>query len=264
MSKKYVGYGIVRHKCLILEPKLSYNMNQNLTLTVLLLLCGQITLTAQRYKSPFKAGVTIGINQSQIDGDEQFGYKRRGLNLGLRGAVILNKKMDISTELLYSERGTLPSDAEKSKNKRTVYVSLRYAEVPFLFNYFYEKGDDGHFKWNIYTGISYGRLLRSQTNVYKTFNIQDSVQQDLLNKVGYNTSDFSLIVGVKRCFTNRLGLSLRHTSSLNLLYDNPPPLTPKGNPVPTKNFTSFRSFHLSLNVTYDFFTPKLQKPRKKK
>ena len=78
MSKKYVGYGIVRYKCLILNLKLSYNMNKNLTFTFFLLLWGQIIMTAQKYNSPFKAGVTIGINQAQIDGDEQFGYKRRG------------------------------------------------------------------------------------------------------------------------------------------------------------------------------------------
>ena len=53
MSKKYVGYGIVRHKCLILEPKLSYNMNKNLTLTFLLLLWGQITYVFFRHYVAF-------------------------------------------------------------------------------------------------------------------------------------------------------------------------------------------------------------------
>lgn len=239
-------------------------MKKSQILSFILILCATSVGYAQKYSSPFKAGATIGINLTQIDGDEQFGYNHKGLNLGLRGAVILRKNMDISTELLYSERGTKPDETEKNKNKRTAYLSLQYAEVPLLFNYYYDKADDGHYRWNIYAGVSYARLLRSQTSIYKSFNVTDTIQLNLVNSFGYNTSDLSFIVGVKRYFTNRIGISLRHTNSLNLLYRNPTPITPTRGTVLTRNYTSFRSFFLSANVCYDFITPKLQKARKKK
>ena len=134
---------------------------------LLLFIFVQTALFAQKYSSPFKAGATIGLNFTQIDGDEQFGYNRKGLNFGLRGAVILRKDMDISTELLYSERGALPGNNEKTATKRTINIGLKYADVPFLFNYYYSKADDGHYRWNLYIGVSYGRLLRSQTSISK-------------------------------------------------------------------------------------------------
>lgn len=238
-------------------------MKKRQTLCLLLFTATHIILCAQKYSSLFKAGVTAGVNLTQIDGDEQFGYNRRGYNFGLRGAVILRKDMDISTELLFSQRGTEPDSEEKIKNKRTIFVSLSYAEVPILFNYFYNKSDFGHYKWNLYTGVSYGRLLRSQTTVFKGY-LSDSVQQNLVNTNGYNTSDFSLIFGVKRYFTPRLGVSLRHTISLNYLYQNPVPEIRKlGQPL-VKNYATFRSFFISANLFYDFITPKLAKPRKGK
>lgn len=237
-------------------------MKKNQTLSFLFILWATIFGHAQKYNSPFKAGATVGLNLTQIDGDEQFGYNRRGMNFGLRGAVILRKDMDISTELLYSERGTKPDETEKNKQKRTINLALKYAEVPILFNYYYSKAPDGHYRWNIYTGVSYARLLRSQTSIFKGFNTIDTIQQNLVSTNGYKTGDLSFIIGLKRYFTNRVGVSLRHTNSFNLVYKNPVPVVPTRGTVLIKNYTSFRSFFLSVNVFYDFITPKLQKQRK--
>lgn len=239
-------------------------MKKEHALYLILLFFVPSALSAQKYSSLFKAGATVGVNFSQIDGDEQFGYKKKGINFGLRGAVILRKDIDISTELLYSQRGTQPNSDEKSNQKRSAYVSLGYAEVPILFNYFYDKSEMGHYRWNFYVGASYGRLLKSETKILKSISLTDTVQQNLLNTIGYNTSDFSLIIGVKRYFTSRIGASLRHTLSMNYLYKNPAPILPTRGQQTRKDYTTFRSYYISLNVFYDFITPKLVKPRKGK
>ncbi len=234
------------------------------TLYLIFLFFAPSALSAQKYSSLFKAGATVGVNFSQIDGDEQFGYNNKGINFGLRGAVILRKDMDVSTELLYSQRGTRPDNDEISKQKRTVYVSLGYAEVPILFNYFYDKSEIGHYRWNIYAGVSYGRLLKSETKILKSISLTDTIQQNLVNTIGFNSSDFSLIFGIKRYFTNRVSASLRHTFSMNYLYKNPKPVIITRGQQPNKDYTTFRSFFFSLNLGYDFITPKMAKPRKGK
>ena len=239
-------------------------MKKEQTLFLILLFFIQPALYAQKYSSLFKAGATAGVNLSQIDGDEQFGYKKKGFNFGLRGAVILRKDIDISTELLYSRRGAEPSSTEKSKNKRLAFLTLHYAEVPILFNYFYDKSELGHYRWNFYVGMSYGRLLKSETLILKSYSLTDSVQQNLVNTIGYNSSDFSLIFGIKRYFNSRIGLSLRHTLSMNFVYKNPEPVLVTRGQQPRKDYTSFRSYFVSLNVFYDFITPKIKKPRKGK
>jgi Outer membrane protein beta-barrel domain len=236
-------------------------MKKEHALYLILLFFASSVLSAQKYSSLFKAGATIGVNLSQIDGDEQFGYNRKGLNFGLRGAVILRKDIDISTELLYSERGTKPDNDEISKQKRVIDVSLSYAEVPILFNYFYDKSDMGHYRWNIYVGVSYGRLLKSDTKIRKSVSLTDTLQQNLVNAIGYNTADLSLIIGIKRYFTNRVGVSLRHTFSMNYLYKNPKPIIITRGQQPNKDYATFRSFFLSFNLFYDFITPKIKKSR---
>ena len=239
-------------------------MKKEHALYLIILFFTQTTLFAQKYSSLFKAGATAGVNLSQIDGDEQFGYKKKGYNFGLRGAIILRKNMDISTELLYSRRGAEPNTNEQAKNKRLAYVTLHYAEVPFLFNYFYDKSELGHYRWNFYIGMSYGRLLKSETSILKSYSLTDSVQQNLVNTIGYNSSDFSLIIGVKRYFNSRIGLSLRHSLSMNYVYKNPEPVLITRGQTPRKDYASFRSYFISANIFYDFITPKIKQPRKGK
>lgn len=239
-------------------------MKKEHAIYLILLFFAHSALSAQKYSSLFKAGATVGVNFSQIDANEQFGYNNKGLNFGLRGAVILRKDIDISTELLYSQRGTKPDNDEISKQKRTIDVSLGYAEVPILFNYFYDKSEIGHYRWNIYAGVSYGRLLKSETKILKSITLTDTLQQNLVNAIGYNTSDLSLIIGIKRYFTNRVGVSLRHTFSMNYLYKNPEPIVQTRGQQPSKDYSTFRSFFISFNVFYDFITPKIKKPRKGK
>lgn len=239
-------------------------MEKEHALYLILLFFASSALSAQKYSSLFKAGATVGVNFTQIDGDEQFGYNNKGLNFGLRGAVILRKDLDISTELLYSQRGTRPDNDEISKQKRIAYVSLAYADVPILFNYFYDKSEMGHYRWNMYAGVSYGRLLKSDVKILKSISLTDTIQQNLVNGIGLNTSDFSLIVGIKRYFTNRMNISFRHTFSMNYLYKNPQPIVITRGQQRNKDYTTFRSFFISVSLGYDFITPKIVKPRKGK
>ena len=114
------------------------------------------TLHAQ---SPFKAGVSIGVNLAQIDGDHQFGYDKRGFGYGIRGGVAIRKNFDIMTELLYVQKGASPKSSQPFDSRRAE-IELKYAEVPLLFSYHFKKNDLGFYKWTIQTGASYGRLLK--------------------------------------------------------------------------------------------------------
>jgi hypothetical protein len=217
------------------------------------------SLSAQINSSLFKAGATIGLNRTQIDGDEQFGYNRSGLSFGLRGAVVIKPYLDISTELLFSQRGALPDDTEKSLRKRTVYIDLQYAEVPLLLNLYASKNEHGFYRWNIYGGVSYGRLLRSKTEVFKGATA-DSAQLNLVNENGYKSYDLSLVAGIGRYFTPRLGVSIRHTASMTYLYKNPAPIRTRTGTINT-DYKFFRSFFISVNAFYNLVSPKIKKPR---
>ena len=82
------------------------------TLTLIFFFCSSI-LFGQT--SPFKAGIAAGLNFSQVDGDYQHGYHKKGLTLGIRGGIVLKKKYSIITELLYNYYGGEPRSLKELK-----------------------------------------------------------------------------------------------------------------------------------------------------
>ena len=70
----------------------------------------------------FKASAFAGINLGQIDGDRQQGFRKLGASLGLDGSIYLRPDFDISTQLLFNQKGAQPS----SDNKSTHNLALNY------------------------------------------------------------------------------------------------------------------------------------------
>ena len=168
----------------------------------------RITLpfTALIAQSPFKAGAIVGINFAQIDGDHQSGYKKFGTTFGVRGGFRILKNLDVITELLYLEKGTLPNEKGITNyDGRRATITYKYAEVPLLLSHYIKKNEMGFYQWNIYTGVSYGQLLRSSSSVEvkNAFNadITKSIGQENLNK-RFCIKIFSITVG----FISKIGI----------------------------------------------------------
>ena len=77
----------------------------------------------------FKGALLGGINISQIDGDGEAGYHKWGLTGGGKMSYEVYSKMDISIEMLYSQRG--------SRSVRKIdpwIINLDYLEVPLIYS----------------------------------------------------------------------------------------------------------------------------------
>ena len=75
---------------------------RNLILVILIIVVLNTTW-AQR----FHLGAMGGINISQIDGDDLQGYDKVGWTFGIRSVAVIDESLNFSTELLYSERGSV-------------------------------------------------------------------------------------------------------------------------------------------------------------
>jgi hypothetical protein len=132
-----------------------------LPLTILLLALSP-SLHAQR----FKGAVMGGMNISQVDGDEVFGYKKVGGHFGLAAILPIKKNWDITLETVYNQKGA----REKAQYQYWIYDSttmaldstlytgeyqlhLNYVEVPLMVHY----TDKERLTAGI--GFSYGRLV---------------------------------------------------------------------------------------------------------
>lgn len=213
-------------------------------------------------QSPFKAGVSVGLNLAQIDGDHQFGYDKKGFGFGLRGGVVVRKNFDIMTELLYVQKGASPKSSQPFDSRRAE-IELKYAEVPLLLNYHFQKNDLGFYKWTIQAGASYGRLLKSTSVVTKKSTL-DSMATVSLSQENYKKQDISFIVGFTYNILSNLGINLRHTVSLTKLYENPDFNVPSTTTKRAERYMAFRNYYLSFQIYYDFLAPKIKKPKKKK
>jgi hypothetical protein len=133
-----------------------------------LLLCGTQSAEAQRRrfapKQRFHIGVITGVNLSQVDGDGTAGYNKRGVTAGLQGIALLTPRLNLVTELLYTQKGSQIDykDVVYSRNKRL--LSVNYAEVPFLLRMKLLPVDTELKQIELDIGFSFARLVHSRVD----------------------------------------------------------------------------------------------------
>ena len=199
----------------------------------------------------FKAAVMAGINQSQIDGDKQQGYRKSGVSLGLNGSIFIRPDFDVSTELLYNEKGAKPSENQINKEVKSYSTfSLRYSEIALLANYYYAPNRERtYYTRSFHVGLSYGRLLKSATSIVQKNLSVPKLESEISSQ--YNPHDFSFIVGWSQLLSPRLGITIRHTSSINYLYKNPNYDFIHDN----SGFKYMKPYFLSFHMFYNLISP---------
>lgn len=106
----------------------------------------------------FRAGPILGMNFSQVDGDDDAGVHKVGLQAGLGSYVSLTERLGIQLDILYSQKGSrytreMPSIA--GPYFMTYKLKLDYIEMPLALQYYVNQ--DIH----IGAGIAYNRLISS-------------------------------------------------------------------------------------------------------
>jgi Outer membrane protein beta-barrel domain len=214
----------------------------------------------------FKAGVAIGFNLAQLDGDLQQGYDKFGLSLGLKGFIIIKPQFDISTELFLNQKGATYTGTANSSDTKKLYsdITTNYADVLFLANFNINPNDEEtHYRHSFHIGVSIGRLLNSKMSIQRGSRFVDTLEQNLAKS--FKSNDVSFVIGWSWFFNKRMGLTVRHTLSLTNVYDNPVPLDNRS--LVSTGYQSLRSYFISAQIFYNFISPKkisVDKKKKKK
>ena len=183
--------------------------------TILFLLLIAQTIFAQKPKEEgrFTATILAGINISQIDGDEDGSYSKVGFNGGARGGVRFGNRMELCTEILFSQKGSYVDNINK------IY-HLDYLEVPVLFYYkdweTIDKRECQYMRVIIGAGLSYSRLLNTTIRQYGT---------DLATTPGFQDpflkNDLMVMIDANFYFTRNIGLNVRWARSVLTIVQNP-------------------------------------------
>ncbi|MCB0582177.1 MAG: PorT family protein [Phaeodactylibacter sp.] len=189
----------------------------------------------------FGAGAILGLNASQIDGDNQFGYRQFGPAVGLRGIAHLSDRVDLQVELLYSRRGSAARNQDSENPANPVDINLQYAETPILLGFKAIENWDGEYVLHFCSGFSYSRLLRSKVVAKRPnpagpddFSIPEIEKDFRRNELGW-------VVGTAYLPIPQLSIGLRHVLALTPLY--------KGD-VPGGK--TLRSYYFQMQVAYQF------------
>lgn len=159
------------------------------------------------YSQRFKASAVFGLNVSQIDGDNLYGFSKLGLTGGVKLAYPLRDNIDVNLEMLYSQRGSTSGFGFGSEPD--IYTDMQYIELPLYISikdWYFE--EEGYHKVRAHAGLSFGNLFGVDSSSGVISNDIDT----------YNRTDISYLLGVGYNFTKQLGLTIRFTRSFNSLY----------------------------------------------
>lgn len=156
-----------------------------------------------------KGEAFLGLNMSQVDGDEVVGFKKFGFYGGLGAIVPIYKKNNFTfegcIEVVFNQKGSHQRQQyiDNGDGKTGEYdLFMNYAEVPIML-YFTDKQVT-----SFGLGFSYGRLvgLREYEHGVRT-NVT-------VNSGEYNPNDYSILAEVKLRLYERLKLGVRYQYSL--------------------------------------------------
>jgi hypothetical protein len=187
-----------------------------LTLIILsLLLIASNKAHSQRVLGAFSAG----MNLSQVDGDEKYGFKKFGLNLG--PSVIIpfgkNKKWSVTMELLFSQLGSrqseeysndTPVDSSNAGYYDGYKLKLTYVQVPVMVHFTDKRSVAGGI------GLLYGQLVDAKE--WEDYNDARGLFQveTTTLRSPYTTSDLEAIADVRIRLYKKLWLNIRYSYSV--------------------------------------------------
>ncbi len=172
---------------------------------IIIVLITSQNIFAQRIK-----GVVIGgMNISQVDGDEIYGFNKIGLNMGLGAIMPFGKNFSMSIETLYSQKGANQNDQYKTEDSLgniltgAYKLQLNYLEVPILVHY------TDHDRITIGGGFSYSGLVS-----LKEYEHNKRVETTTLTSGVYSNSDINVVADLRFRLYKRLKLNLRYSYSI--------------------------------------------------
>lgn len=210
------------------------NFSQVIRVCTIIFLILAYTGSVSAQERRFQAGILFGFNASQITGDDMWGYRKAGLNMGFRINTIIQPRIDVSMDILYSQRGA-QSAFSLDNSQLLSRINLHYIEVPVIFHYKdweVEVDKTSFYRMDFQAGLAYGRLFRARAagNPFEG-------QEDL-----FNNNDFSWLIGAGYHSSAHHSFHFRYTSSINLLFDD----------LDALNAKTLRGFFLTLQYLYTF------------
>jgi hypothetical protein len=197
---------------------LKYYMKKGITIFIILI---SVFFIKEVDGQRILGALSAGVNATQVDGDELYGFKHYGFNIG--PSVIIpftkSKKWSVTMELLFSQYGSYEKYADIDTLPRPYYkLNLDYVQIPVLVHFTDKNIVAGG------VGFSYGQLVAVSE--------WEHGQRTETNLQGpYKKNDFNVLADVKIKLWQRLWFNFRYAYSMvkirtRVFHDQNHPLNP--------------------------------------
>lgn len=170
----------------------------------ILLIIGIVSFYSHTAKAQRIMGALIGgVNATQVDGDEVYGYHKFGLNLGAAAIVPIKGNWSVTLENVYSEKGSHQRARSTDSLDGSYDLKINYLDVPVLLQY----TDKGIVTFGL--GGSWGGMVK----IYEQRNGNEVTSTTLTSGI-YRRSDLNFLMNVKFRLVKRLHFDVRYAYSL--------------------------------------------------
>lgn len=170
----------------------------------ILLIIGIVSFYSHTAKAQRIMGALIGgVNATQVDGDEVYGYHKFGLNLGAAAIVPIKRNWSVTLENVYSEKGSHQRARSTDSLDGSYDLKINYLDVPVLLQY----TDKGIVTFGL--GGSWGGMVK----IYEQRNGNEVTSTTLTSGI-YRRSDLNFLMNVKFRLVKRLHFDVRYAYSL--------------------------------------------------
>ena len=198
----------------------------------------------------FQAGLLLGGNLAQLDGDFFTGYDNSGIYAGIRGVANISRQISLTIDMLYSQKGSKIPHGVRLTSQRSVndrIIDLDYAEVPIALKM---NLTNENFAPYLEFGFSYGRLIDSEIREKSPDLIEGTIYSELVDD--FSSTDLGVLAGFGISSKRKFDVGLRLTFSFTRLYNAIDPV--EFNPLSglPREVEFLRNYHASLFVGYRF------------
>ena len=216
---------------------------------------GEVKLTVDK---EFKGVLIAGMNLSQVDGDEVYGFNKMGLTAGVGAIIPLWHRFSLSVEVLYDQRGAFRKYAPVPDSVNTTpYYSLKwdYLSAPVMIHF------EDRNTWTFGVGFSYGRIIsfkEVEHGISKPWNDRPEITYKTKN-------DFNIIADLRFRIWKHLKFNIRYSYSLAKIrtrwYDPNPGIV---SPWERNQYNNVITLRLLYYLNEKYLPDRFKFPKKKK
>ena len=164
-----------------------------------------ITLTNNpfSYSQNFGGGIILGVNTSQVGGDNLSGFHKAGPIIGFFSNKSINSQINLQFEMYYTQKGS--NNQDMNNNLNTNYflpdITLKYIETPLIIQYYLKN------RLLLEGGITAAYLMDGYYNdLYGKINNQSNFP--------FKKYDVGVVVGVNYKYSKTISFNTRLSNSV--------------------------------------------------